>query len=265
MTSGSTHRKVKSLEELERISRDLRASGKTIVQCHGVFDLLHPGHIKHFEAAKKEGDILIVTVTEDRYVGKGPGRPVFNERLRAESIAGLECVDYVAINRHPTAVPAIATLKPHVYAKGSDYADREKDMTGEIGNEENAVKSAGGRIHFTDEISFSSTELINVHFSVYHPEADEFLRGFRKRYSTDEIIGKLKGLKKMKVLIIGDSIVDEYHYCQPMGKAWKETVIATRYLNKESFAGGVLAAANHIAGFCEDVHLVTCLGSENTQ
>jgi len=66
-------------------------------------------------------------------------------------------------------------------------------------------------------------------------------------------------------LIVGDSIIDEYHYCQPMGKAWKETVITTRSLNRESFAGGVLAAANHVAGFCDDVHLVTCLGKEDSQ
>jgi len=265
MTKNTACEKIKDLDELADIVRGLKMRGKKIVQCHGVFDLLHPGHIKHFEAAGREGDVLVVTLTEDQYVGKGPGRPVFNQRLRAESIAELQCVDYVAINRRPTAVDAIKMLKPDIYAKGSDYADREKDLTGDIYKEEEAVKAVGGRIHFTDEISFSSTELINIHFSVYHPEADEFLREFRKKYNADQIIAKLKAVKGMKVLVIGDAIVDEYHYCQPMGKAWKETVITTRYLNRESFAGGALAAANHVAGFCDDVHLVTCLGRENTQ
>jgi len=265
MSPITAYDKIKTLDELEEIIRDLKARGKTVVLSHGVFDLLHPGHIKHFEAAKREGDVLVVTLTEDQYVGKGPGRPVFNQRLRAETLAEIECVDYIAINQWPTAVETLKKLKPDIYAKGSDYADRGKDLTGEIFNEEEAVKEGGGRIHFTDEISFSSTELLNVHFSVYHKEANEFLKEFRKRYQASEIIGMMKDLKKLKVLVVGDPIIDEYHYCQPMGKAWKETVITTRYVNQESFAGGVLATANHIAGFCEKVDLVACLGLENTQ
>lgn len=255
--------KIKDLDELEKVVTKLKEDGMMIVHCHGVFDLLHPGHIKHFEAARREGDVLIVTVTEDAYVGKGPGRPLFNQRLRAETIAELECVDYVAVNRWHTAVNTIKKLKPHVYAKGSEYADREKDLTGEIAREEEAVKSVGGRIHFTDEITFSSTGLLNVHFDVYHKEADEFLKVFRKKYGGERIIDMLKELRKLKVLIVGDAIIDQYHYCRPLGKAWKETVITTHYLDQESFAGGALAAANHVAGFCDDVHLVTCLGREN--
>ncbi len=265
MKKNKVFDKIKDLDELARITARLKKKGKTVVLGHGVFDLLHPGHIKHFEAASREGDFLVVTVTEDKYVGKGPGRPVFNQRLRAEIIAELECVDYVAVSRWPTAVEVIKKLKPDVYVKGSEYADREKDLSGEIYREEEAVKAGGGRIHFTDEITFSSTELLNIHFSVYHKEADDFLKTFRRKFTLDEVIEKLKDLKKLKVLVVGDSIVDEYHYCQPMGKAWKETVITTRYLNRESFAGGVLAAANHVAGFCDNIHLVTCLGRENTR
>ena len=265
MSTNAPSEKLLDLDELAVVLGELREEGRSIVLCHGVFDLLHPGHIKHFEAASKEGDVLVVTITEDRYVGKGPGRPVFNQRLRAESIAEIQCVDYVTINSWPLAVETIKKLKPHVYVKGSDYENRDDDLTGEIYKEEEAIKSVGGRIHFTDEVSFSSTELLNVHFSVYHKEADEYLGKFRGEHSADEIIGKLKDLKKMKVMIVGDAIIDEYHYCQAMGKAWKETVITTRYLNRESFAGGVLAAANHVAGFCGEVHLVTCLGMENSQ
>jgi cytidyltransferase-like protein len=89
----------KLAEEIEQI----KAQDKTIVLCHGCFDLMHPGHIKHFQAAKEMGDVLIVTVTADIYVDKGPGRPVFNQDLRVSSIAALECVDFAAINIWPTA------------------------------------------------------------------------------------------------------------------------------------------------------------------
>jgi len=265
MASQQACQKIKSLDELCSITRNHKKNGRTIVHCHGVFDLLHLGHVRHFEAAKCQGDILIVTVTKDDYVNKGPGRPVFNERLRAEAVAALQCVDYVAINEWPTAVETIRKLRPDVYAKGKDYANREDDLTGEVYNEEAAIRSVGGQVHFTDELPFSSTKLLNDHFHVYPEEAEGFLNRFRQSYTPEDVIEQLKDLKKMKVLVIGDAIIDQYHYCRAMGKSPKEMIIPTRYLSEESFAGGILAAANHIAGFCDDVCLVTCLGTQDTQ
>jgi len=264
MKLSSFFDKIKTLDELADIIQVLKADSNTIVHCHGVFDLLHPGHIQHFEAAKREGDILIVTVTPDEYVDKGPGRPVFNQRLRVESIAALQCVDYVGINEWSTAVETIKKLKPDVYAKGSDYANREDDLTGQIHKEEEAIKSIGGRIHFTDEPTFSSTKLLNLHFDVYPEEARRFLEEFRRNYSADDVIKRLNNLRRMKVLVIGDAIIDQYYYCSTLGKSPKDNIITTKYLREETFAGGALAAANHVAGFCQDVHLVTCLGTQNS-
>ena len=128
--------KFKELEPLAQLLAPLRAKGKKIVHCHGVFDLLHIGHIRHFEQAKTLGDVLIVTITPDRYVNKGPHRPAFPESLRAEAIAALDCVDFVAINKWPMAIEAIHLLQPDVYVKGSEYRAAEKDRTGGIALEE---------------------------------------------------------------------------------------------------------------------------------
>lgn len=255
--------KIKRIDELAEIMARLRKDGKKIVLCHGVFDLLHPGHIKHFEVANKKGDILIVTVTQDEHVNKGPGRPIFNEQLRAETIAAMECVDYVAINEWPTAVEAIKKLKPHFYVKGSDYAQKEEDVTGKICEEEEAVKSVGGALHFTDEISFSSSSLINAFLAPYPEETKSFFQQFKKRYSAERVIDSLKAVKDTKVLVIGDIIIDEYHYCVGMGKSQKDNIIVTKFLNEEVFAGGVLAAANHLAGFCKEVTLLSYIGTKN--
>lgn len=255
--------KIKSIARLRRILCGLRKRGKKIVHCHGVFDLLHPGHIKHFESAKKKGDILIVTLTKDEYVNKGPGRPIFNQKLRAETIAAIESVDFVAINEWPTAVETIKALRPHFYAKGSDYLKREDDITGKIYEEEEAVKSVGALMHFTDEISFSSSGLINTFLAPYPEEANDFFLKFKKKHSPKDIINCLRDTEDVKVLVIGDIIIDEYHYCAGMGKSQKDNIIATRFLNDDIFAGGVLAAANHIAGFCKDVTLLSCIGTKN--
>src|ERR1700730_10894256 len=148
---GETARdNIRSVEELGSIVRYLRQSGKTIVQAHGTFDLLHIGHVRHLEAARELGDVLVVSLTADRFVNKGPGRPVFGEELRAEMLANLQYIDWVAINSDPDAVGAINRLRPDVYVKGKDYQNPQGDVTGKIVAEREAVESHGGRIHFTD-------------------------------------------------------------------------------------------------------------------
>lgn len=257
------NKKIVGLQKLSQTLEELKKQGKRIVHCHGVFDLVHPGHIKHFISASKEGDVLVVTLTQDKYVNKGPGRPVFNQHLRAESIAAIECVDYVAVNNWPTAEETITLLKPDVYAKGTEYAAAELDLTGGINAERCAVESAGGKIFFTDDITFSSSSLLNRFFSSFNDDTKSFLQQFAKNYDINKVIDALKNISSMKVLVIGDTIIDEYHYCKAIGKSPKENLISTKYISEERFAGGVLACANHIAGFCDDVHLVTCLGSDD--
>jgi rfaE bifunctional protein nucleotidyltransferase chain/domain len=152
--------KILELEELAEKLRNLKSEGKKIVLCHGCFDLMHPGHIKYFQASKKMGDILVVTVTPDVYVDKGSGRPVFNQNLRAESIAALECVDYVAINKWSTAEETLRLLRPHIYVKGQEFKKLE-DKTGKIQKEYKVIKEIGAELRFTHEIVFSSTKLLN--------------------------------------------------------------------------------------------------------
>lgn len=254
--------KIQHLEDLSTAVGTYRKKGKKVVLCHGVFDLLHPGHILYFQAAKKHGDILIVTVTPDEYVNKGPGRPVFNERLRMESIAALECVDHVALNKWPTAVKTIKALKPNVYAKGQDYANAMSDLTGQIRNEMNAVKQGGGKVVFTNEEMFSSSSLLNKFFSPFSASTNKYLQEFRKKHSVESVIKSLEQFSKLRVLIIGEAIMDQYCYCLPMAKSPKETIVASRFVSDEHFAGGSVAIANHLGGFCKNVSLVTALGKE---
>jgi len=257
--------KIREIAGLAEVMALLRAKNKKVVQCHGVFDLLHIGHIRHFEQAKKLGDILVVTVTPDRYVNKGPNRPVFSEELRAEAIAALDCVDYVAINEWPTAVETIRLLKPDIYAKGTDYKDHEKDITSKITDEEEAAKSVGGEMAITDDIVFSSSSLINKYLTVFPREVSDYLSRFSERYSVDDVLQYLKNAQSLKVLVVGDTIIDEYQYCEAMGKSGKEPILAARLISTEKFAGGILAVANHVANFCNNVGIVTILGAEDSQ
>ena len=163
--------KLFDMEELARIVYDLKQKGDRIVLCHGCFDLMHPGHIKYFQAAKRMGDVLVVTLTPDKWVDKGPGRPVFNQGLRADSIAALECVDYVAVNIWPTAEETLRLLRPDVYAKGQEF-EKLEDKTGKIQKENEVVREIGAELKFTHEIVFSSTELLDKYFKD-HGTADQ--------------------------------------------------------------------------------------------
>ena len=161
--SGATQ-KVQNLGDLSSELERLKSSGQTVVHCHGVFDLLHLGHIRHFEEAAEQGDVLVVTLTSDRYVNKGPGRPEFTAELRAEMVASIGIVQFVAINDSPTAVTAINAIKPDVYVKGPDYKNQEDDRSGGIYEEHDAVEAHGGRLHVTSGETHSSTKLLNGHF-----------------------------------------------------------------------------------------------------
>ena len=259
---GNTAHKIRGLESLARILEPLRSQGIKVVQCHGVFDLLHVGHIRHFEQAKSRGDILVVTVTPDRYVNKGPGRPVFGEDLRAEAIAALDSVDYVAVNQWPLAVEAIRLLRPVYYVKGSEYKDAEKDRSGGITLEEDAILEVGGQLTFTEDITFSSSNLINRHMSPFSNETTDYLTDLSSRYSAGDVLKYLEGARSMKVLVIGETIIDEYVYCETLGKSGKDPVLAARHVSSEMFAGGIVPVANHVAAFSDHVAMLTVLGGD---
>ena len=252
--------KIKDLNELAGLLDSIRTEGRKIIHCHGVFDLLHIGHIRHFQQAKELGDVLVVTITQDKFVNKGDGRPAFTEQLRAEALAALDCIDFVCINQWPLSADTIRLLKPHVYVKGSDYKQSDDDHTGGILLEEEAIKSVGGELVFTDEITFSSSHLINRHLPVLPNGASDYVIGLSDRYSSKDILGYLDGARSLKILTIGEAIIDEYVYCEALGKSGKEPVLVSRQMDSERFAGGIVAVANNVAVFSDKVGLLTFLG-----
>jgi len=248
--------KVKSLEELKVIIENLKAKGKKIVLCHGLFDLMHPGHTAHLESAGMYGDILVVTITSDKFANRGPGRPIFNQNLRAKEVASRQIVNYVAINNNPTAEEPIKVLKPDFYCKGPDYKNKQLDLTGKIGEEEKAIKECGGKLIITDDFSFSSSSLINQYLSDFDDGTKMWVDKFKQTHTSDSIINSMRSLKDLRCIIIGEAIIDEYAYCEVLGASPKDSILTARHLETERFAGGSLAVANHIANFVDSLSIV---------
>lgn len=237
-------------------------NGPKVALCHGVFDVLHEGHLNYLEEAKKIAPVLVVSITSDKYVNKGPGRPHFNEQTRARMLAALDVVDYVLINDEPRSTNVITALQPSYYVKGQDYKDRSADLTGGINEEENAVKEAGGELIFTDKPTQSSSSLINKYFNSFTEEQNEAIGKVKALGGMAAIKQVFKEIEKFYVSVIGEPIVDTYVFCTPEGLSSKSATISARYLREENYAGGSLAIANHLADFVKGVTLYAPHGKE---
>tara|TARA_B100000959_G_C14935339_1_gene605507 strand:+ start:184 stop:1776 length:1593 start_codon:yes stop_codon:yes gene_type:complete len=257
--SAKENAKIKSLVKLTAIFRNAQLNGLKIVHAHGVFDLLHVGHIRHLEQAKEIGDILVVTITPDHFVNKGPHRPAFTEQLRAHALAALESVDYVAITESPTSVETIEHLKPDIFVKGTEFKELN-DMTGAVSLEAEAVKAVGGEIKFVGDIISSSSSLMNQHLAQFTEPQERFLEGIRQKYSLDEILEWMEKIADFTPLVVGEAVIEEYLFCQGLGQSVKDPVLAVQEESTELYAGGILSVSNAIAEFCKEVVLITQLG-----
>ncbi len=233
-----------SPECVERIERDFaREFGeRRVVLAHGCFDLLHVGHIRHLEEAKRQGDQLVVSVTADRYVAKGAGRPHFATAERVEALKALSCVDEVVVSDAPDAVEVIERIKPAVYVKGLDYAaidGHDKALMREL----DAVKQHGGRLYITESAKWSSSRLLNA--EKFSDEVMAYLDAARRKGMAERIDAAWAKADRLKIAFVGETIIDEYRYVQGLGKASKEFMLATVETGAECFDGGIAAAAKH--------------------
>jgi rfaE bifunctional protein nucleotidyltransferase chain/domain len=233
----------------------LKKSGKTIGLVHGVFDVIHVGHINHFREAKKKVDILIASVTDDKHVNKAPGKPLFNIDQRMGLLKNIKCVDYVIKNQNVTSIENINLIKPNIYFKGKDYKEN-LDITKNIFKEKKAIEKNGGKIIYTDSQIFSSSKIINENFNYLNPEFKDFIKKNKIINLNKKFYQTFKKKKKEKILVLGDPIIDIYNYVKPTGKSNKTTIISTLHKNKEAFGGGVFLAANTLANFFKDVSII---------
>jgi rfaE bifunctional protein nucleotidyltransferase chain/domain len=235
------YNKILNNRQLESIRKK-----KRLVLCHGVFDLFHYGHLKHFESAKSMGDILIVSLTADKYVNKGPNRPYNNIKKRLDVISSLEIVDYVTVSNSSSALDVLKNIKPDFYVKGPDYKDKKKDITKKIFEEEKIVKKYGGKIIFTNDETQSSTTLLNKYFINYENEQIEIIKKIKKKFNSLYIEKILDKFKNLDVLVLGEPIIDEYNFTKVLGLGSKSPIISVKFIKKKNYPGGSLAIANHL-------------------
>lgn len=255
--------RIVSKEEYSREIKDrLKREKKKVVLCHGVFDLVHPGHIIHFEQAKAMGDVLVVSVTSENFVRKGPGRPYFNDNLRMKFLGSISVIDYVMLSENDTVDDIVEIVEPDIYVKGEEYKKTKNDITGKISEEQELVERHGGQLRFTSGQVFSSTKLINTALSGLPDDVRCYMGKFRERHSMQEIRGYVEKISSLKVLVIGDVIIDKYTYCSVQGIMSKDMGYSARLKGAEEYFGGAAAIAGHLSSFTENVTLMSVIGNE---
>ena len=256
--------KVLSPEQAAARCEAARGLGQTVAQCHGCFDLVHPGHIRHLKQAAEQADVLLVSITPDGLVDKGDGRPLFPASLRAESLAAFSFVDMVCINTKATAEALLKLIQPDAYVKGREYETNDDPR---FAAERRAVEEAGGRIVFTSgDLVFSSTALIGdlALRSIDHAEEDPARAALRRLRSLHELAkGSLEGILSrmhgLRVLVVGESIRDTYVFCDQPDVATDSPCLSLRPIDQVSFDGGAAVIAQHAAAMGAEAVLVTAL------
>ncbi|MCC5786788.1 MAG: adenylyltransferase/cytidyltransferase family protein [Phycisphaerales bacterium] len=250
--------KILDRAELLRLRERLKGEGRTLVQCHGCFDLVHPGHIRHLRFARAQGDLLLVSITGDGFVGKGEGRPLIPEELRAENLAELDCVDLVHIDRSPTALDLLRDLQPDIYIKGSEY---EHNNDPRFRAERDAVEASGGRVVFSSgDVVFSSTALIaSMEHSVdpFHKRLARLTQ--RPELAMADLHGHIEGMRGKRLLVVGEVIRDTYVLCDQPEVAGESPVLTLRPIERREYDGGAAVIARHAAAMGARPILLTAM------
>ena len=251
--------KIKTLDELKSIIGDYPRD-KKVIMCHGVFDVVHPGHVRHLVFAKSKADILVASLTTDKYIKKGKYRPHVPEQIRAQNLAAFEMVDYVIVDKQSKPISNIQALKPDYFAKGFEYSS---DLPPETKEEAVIVEEYGGQMIFTPgDIVYSSSKFIDL----APPNLDKdklLLLMDMYKFTFNDLRQCLDGLKGIKIHVVGDTIIDSYTRTTLIGGQTKTPTFSVKFEECDNYVGGAGIVSQHLKAAGADVHFTTVLGNDD--
>lgn len=247
-----------SLEILDLVGAFPRQK-KTIL-CHGVFDVVHPGHVRHLAYAKTKADILIVSITADRHIKKGIYRPHIPEELRALNLAAFEMVDYVMIDDHETPLKTLAELEPDFFAKGFEYTST--GLPPATQEEADLVENYGGKMIFTPgDVVYSSSKFLNL--SIPQVQLEKLMLLMQSNEIKFESLREtVQKLANYHVHVVGDTIVDSYTRTTFIGGQTKTPTFSVLYQGQDDYIGGAGIVAQHLRAAGARVTFSTILGND---
>lgn len=235
----------------EKLKKFLKKNNKKkIVLCHGVFDVLHIGHLNYLKKAKSLGEVLIVSITSKKFVNKGFDRPLFNDYERKKFLENISFVDYVYINDNFSSKTLIKKIKPNFYCKGKEYSNPKNDLTNNIEREINEVKKFGGKFKIINTKTYSSSKIINNQFKNYDLDQRKVLSKVKKELTEKKIFEIKKKNKNRSVTLIAEAIINSKK---------------NRLRFSEKCLKDILSVANILAAFMKKVTIVTYFDKKKNQ
>ena len=232
---------------------------KKIIHCHGVFDLVHPGHIRHFDHCKTKADLLVVSLTPDKFINKGNYRPLVPEKIRANNLAAIELIDFIIIDKYKFPYELIKKIKPNFFAKGMEYFLQKNPLTEK---EKKLVESNGGKMIFTPgDFVMSSTKIISDNEINLKYEKIKTLMD-AENIKSDDLIKILKSLSNLKIHVIGDTIVDTNHECEVIGGLHKTPTLSIAKKVSRNYLGGAGIVASHFKEISNNVEFTTLISND---
>ncbi len=223
---------------------------------HGVFDIMHIGHIEYFKSARKLCDKLIVSVTTDKFVNKGDRRPAFTIQDRIKVLESIKYIDQVIVSKDSTAVNQILKIRPDFYIKGKDYKDLIKNPDTNLKKEIDAIEKIGGKFVITNTKLKSSSRILNEQFNFLDKKVINFL----KKINIENFQKKLKSVlftkNNLTNLVIGEPILDKHTYVSVNGRSQKTNAISTSIVNSKEYGGGIILPVNFLNQFYENVDTI---------
>jgi rfaE bifunctional protein kinase chain/domain len=257
--SETFRHKIKTVEEL-RDAIGGRPRQRSVVMCHGTFDLVHPGHIRHLLSAESKADILIASLTADVHIHKANYRPFVPQDLRAINLAALEMVDYVLIDRDETPLRNLEIIQPDYFAKGYEY--QNGGLHPKTQEEVTTVEGYGGEVLFTPgDIVYSSSALIES--GPPDISIDKLLMLMQAEgINFDRLHKILERFRGTSVHVVGDTIVDSLTQTTMIGGMTKTPTPSVRFDERQDFIGGAAIVAAHLAAAGAQVTFTTVLGED---
>ncbi len=251
--------KIKTARELrEQLGPPPRAA--RVIMCHGVFDVVHPGHVRHLLYAKSKAPVLVASITADRHITKGQHRPHVPQELRAVNLAAFEMVDYVVIDENATPIENLRVIQPDFFAKGYEY--KSNGLPPKTAEEMTVVRSYGGEVIFTPgDVVYSSSTLINLAPPALKLEKLEILMD-RRGVTFDHLRRTVERLGGHRLHIVGDTIVDSYTHCAMIGGQSKTPTLSVLFEKRSDFVGGAAIVAKHCRAAGAQVTFTTVLGKD---
>ncbi len=252
---------ITDINDLETVINNLKAAGKRIVLCQGHFNVIHTGHMRFLEFSRKQGDCLIIALMGNRLIKEELKDKFFDEIDRAYGVASIQYVDNVFIYSLYSIEKIISIIKPSVYVRGEEFSNKTDLIKTEI----DCVEKYGGKIVFSSgDIHYAQTDFLEKNIGDIKTERfEKFISALKKqKISISRLLDYCENFKNKHLLVIGDTIVDQYVVCDALGMSSEAPVLVVREIEHKEFVGGAAIVSRHVRALGAKCSFISLIGDD---